>query len=300
MIFRIHTNKEYITTSIYHLRDTSLSLQAMGMLSFMLSCADNFKFSVEGLSKISSSKETRVRSALEELKEKKYLHVSPLKDEKGHIIEWNYDIYESPQLDFPDVRKPDVDSPHLENKHIKKNQLKEESIESYTPLYNSPLTGEIIYPPEGETTSKNKTKKSEKAKEKKELDMSCVPASFKEVVDVWLKYKKEKQQTYKQIGFNAMVEKLIKYSNGNPETAKEIILDAMSNNYSGFFPLKRGAETPNHLQNLPPEYIKLKNENNNEQHSNIRATANSTPADTTQGKPYSRISQLANTKFDIE
>ena len=48
-----------------------------------------------------------------------------------------------------------------------------------TPLYNSPLTGEIIYPPEGETTSKNKTKKSEKAKEKKELDMSCVTASFK-------------------------------------------------------------------------------------------------------------------------
>ena len=132
-----------------------------------------------------------------------------------------------------------------------------------TPLYNSPLMGEIIYPPEGETTSKNKTKKSEKAKEKKELDMSCVPASFKEVVDVWLKYKKEKQQTYKQIGFDAMVEKLIKYSNGNPETAKEIILDAMSNNYSGFFPLKREAETPNHLQNLSPEYINLKNEQNN-------------------------------------
>ncbi|GEM_PF-3532599 len=109
----------------------------------------------------------------------------------------------------------------------------------YTPLYNSPLTGEIIYPPEGETTEKSKPKKVEKPKEKKELDMSCVPASFKEVIDVWLKYKKEKQQTYKQIGFNAMVEKLIKYSNGNPETAKEIILDAMSNNYSGFFPLKR-------------------------------------------------------------
>lgn len=98
--------------------------------------------------------------------------------------------------------------------------------------------------------------------------MSCVPVSFKEVVDVWIKYKKEKQQTYKQIGFDAMVEKLIKYSNGNPETAKEIILDAMSNNYSGFFPLKRGAETPNHLQNLSPEYINLKNEQNGNNHTN--------------------------------
>lgn len=149
-----------------------------------------------------------------------------------------------------------------------KNSLPNNDVYNNTPLYNSPLTGEIIYPPEGETTPKNKTKKSEKAKEKKELDMSCVPVSFKEVVDVWIKYKKEKQQNYKQIGFDAMVEKLIKYSNGNPETAKEIILDAMSNNYSGFFPLKRGAETPNHLQNLPPEYINLKNEQNGNNHTN--------------------------------
>lgn len=60
-------------------------------------------------------------------------------------------------------------------------------------------------------------------------------------------------------------------------------------------------EVLKHFQNWLPKYInKLKNEQNNEQHSNIRATANSTPADTTQGKPYSRISQLANTKFDIE
>ena len=252
MIFRIHTNKEYITTSIYHLRDTSLSLQAMGMLSFMLSCADNFKFSVEGLSKISSSKETRVRSALEELKEKKYLHVSPLKDEKGHIIEWNYDIYESPQLDLPDVEKQDVDFQHLENKHIKKNQLKEESIESYPPLYISPLTGENISP-QGEKSKTEveveeveveeaKPKKPKVKIEKNPLNMDCVPEDLADVVNTWLNYKKEKQQTYKQSGFNAMVKKLIAYSGGDPQIAQQIIDNAMAANYMGFFPLKNNGQ----------------------------------------------------------
>ena len=57
-----------------------------------------------------------------------------------------------------------------------------------------------------------------------------------------------------------------------------------------------------HFQNWLPKYLnKLKNENNNDQqHRNIRATADGTPANAAQGKPYSRISQLANTEFDIE
>ena len=61
-------------------------------------------------------------------------------------------------------------------------------------------------------------------------------------------------------------------------------------------------EVLKHFQNWLPKYInKRKNDNNNEQqHRNTRATADSTPADTTQRKPYSRISQLADTEFDIE
>ena len=61
-------------------------------------------------------------------------------------------------------------------------------------------------------------------------------------------------------------------------------------------------EVLKHLQNWLPKYLtKLKNENNNEQqHRNTTATADSTPADTVKGKPYSRISQLANTEFDID
>lgn len=61
-------------------------------------------------------------------------------------------------------------------------------------------------------------------------------------------------------------------------------------------------EVLKHFQNWLPKYLnKRKNKNNNEQqHCNTRETAGGTPADTTQRKPYSRISQLADTEFDIE
>jgi len=64
----------------------------------------------------------------------------------------------------------------------------------------------------------------------------------------------------------------------------------------------RRMETLKHFQNWLPKYLtKRKNDNNNEQqHRNKTATADSTPADTAKGKPYSRISQLADTEFDIE
>lgn len=64
----------------------------------------------------------------------------------------------------------------------------------------------------------------------------------------------------------------------------------------------RRMETLKHFQNWLPKYLtKRKNENNNEQqHRNTATTADGTPAETAKGKPYSRISQLADTEFDIE
>lgn len=154
-----HSNRNYVALSISHLRDTSLSWQAMGMLSFMLSCSQDFKLSVEGLAKCSACGDTATRSALKELREKGYVVVSPIKD-GGRIVAWNYDVYESPA----DVRKPqedlpDVEIPHVENRGQSNNIIKdnvstkvetvreinpslfEDNIGDTTP-YNPPTTSE--------------------------------------------------------------------------------------------------------------------------------------------------------------
>lgn len=136
MIFRIHRNANYMTTSICHLRDTSLSWQAMGMLSFMLSCKEDFKFSIEGLTRCAANGNAATRSALKELRDKGYVVVTPIK-EGGRVVEWNYDIYESPlDAENPHVEIPDVENPHVENRGQRNNIIEE------TPINNNILFNE--------------------------------------------------------------------------------------------------------------------------------------------------------------
>lgn len=167
MIFRVHTNQRYAAISTYHLRDTSLSLQAMGLLSFMLSCKDDFKFSIEGLARISSCGTAATQSALQQLKNKGYVVVSPIKDLKGKIIEWNYDVYENPY-----VEKPHIENPHVENQGQSNISKKDNSISSlrsdiqieYSPQEKEKNNNSLLPPiiPQAETeTQQPQTEKAE-------------------------------------------------------------------------------------------------------------------------------------------
>lgn len=74
---------------------------------------------------------------------------------------------------------------------------------------------------------------------KKNEELSFVDEMFRPAVETWLKYKRTRRESYKsQDSLEKMVEKLIRISGGDPQTAERIISEAMSNNYSGFFPLK--------------------------------------------------------------
>lgn len=115
----VHYNKGYTAMSNYHLRDVSLSWQAMGLLSFMLSCREDFKFSVEGLKMCSSCGETATRSALRELKENGYVVVSRLVGCDGKVVGWKYDVYENPNHSIPDVENPDVEKQTQRNTNIR-------------------------------------------------------------------------------------------------------------------------------------------------------------------------------------
>jgi hypothetical protein len=133
MAFRVHKkDHHYVTISCQHLRDVELSYQAMGMLSFMLSNCDNFKYSIVGLAKCASNGESSVRTILNELKEKGYLIVTPIKASNGRIECWDYDFFESPQdakdyLENPDVENPDVETCRQSNNNISNINISKES-----------------------------------------------------------------------------------------------------------------------------------------------------------------------------
>lgn len=235
MIFRVHTNQMYIAISTYHLRDTSLSLQAMGLLSFMLSCNDNFKFSIEGLSKISSCGDTATRSALQQLKDKRYVVVSPIKDEKGKIVEWNYDVYEKPQ----------AEEPHVENRHVEKQgqsniSSKVISNKDDNSSLRSELSESLLLTP----TQKNNNSTtipynplSEKAKPK--LDLSFIADEFREDYMAWLDYRKKINKPFKiQRSLELNYKKALELSDNDPKVFKQIIEQSIANGWVGLFELK--------------------------------------------------------------
>ena len=111
-VIRVHKNKNFTVMSNVHLRDKELSLKAKGLLSIMLSLPDDWSYSISGLCTICKESETAVKSALDELKARKYVVVNreePSK-ENGGRIKYNYDVYEEPREEIQEVKKQGVEN----------------------------------------------------------------------------------------------------------------------------------------------------------------------------------------------
>lgn len=72
-VIRATKDKDFTVMSIHHLRDTRLSLKAIGLFSIILSLPPEWKFSVAGLAAITKDGITSVRGALNELEQNGYL-----------------------------------------------------------------------------------------------------------------------------------------------------------------------------------------------------------------------------------
>jgi len=66
-VYRVNKNRGYTVMANYHLRDKTLSLKAVGLLSKMLSFNDGWQFSTKGLSAICKEGPDAVLAALREL-----------------------------------------------------------------------------------------------------------------------------------------------------------------------------------------------------------------------------------------
>ena len=124
-VYRVNKNRGYTVMANFHLRDKSLSLKAVGLLSKMLSFNDGWKFSTKGLSAICKEGPDAILSALRELETHGYLVRHRQRDGKGRMSSTIFDIFEEPQpvspdtgsphMENPDMDKPDMDKPHEGN-----------------------------------------------------------------------------------------------------------------------------------------------------------------------------------------
>lgn len=110
-VFRVEKNQNYTVMSNYHLRDTRLSLKAVGLLSKMLSLKEEWEYSTRGLAAICKEGVDAIGAALKELEKCGYLVRHQLRDDKGRISDTEYVIYETPHTPCPDTEKPYMDNP---------------------------------------------------------------------------------------------------------------------------------------------------------------------------------------------
>lgn len=76
-------------------RDKNISLTARGLLTFMLSYPSEWDFSLNFLVENTGSKITTIRTAIKELEEHGYLQKVRVTNSKGHIVKWDYIVYET-------------------------------------------------------------------------------------------------------------------------------------------------------------------------------------------------------------
>jgi len=101
--FRVNKNVNYTVMSNYHLQDKKLSLKAKGLLSYMLSLPDDWDYSLKGLTVGCKDGLDSVRTAVLELEEHGYVRRQKVRNAKGQIIDYDYQVYESPVEDAPAV-----------------------------------------------------------------------------------------------------------------------------------------------------------------------------------------------------
>ena len=81
--FTVFRNKNFASIPTYHLRDHSLSLKALGLLTKMLLLPLEWDYSLSGLATLNKDGIDSVRSTLNELKYHNYIEIEKLHSEKG-------------------------------------------------------------------------------------------------------------------------------------------------------------------------------------------------------------------------
>ena len=121
-VYRVERTRDYTVMSNCHLKDTSLSLKAKGLLSMMLSLPNEWNYNTRGLAAICKEGVDAIGSAIRELEGRGYIVRRQLRGADGRITDTEYTIYEQPQQpdppapELPDAPGPDM--PHPENPYV--------------------------------------------------------------------------------------------------------------------------------------------------------------------------------------
>lgn len=150
MIHRIEHEDDYSVIANETIRNPVLSDSAKVLLLFMLSCSDDWNFSIKGLAHVFGVAERTIMLRITELKKAGYVKQRRIQNSKGIFEGCVWDVYESPSIHS--ATNPQCGSNH--------------SVVEST-VWSNPQCGEIA--PIRNTNSKEIPNSKEISKEKKDI-----------------------------------------------------------------------------------------------------------------------------------
>jgi DnaD/phage-associated family protein len=98
-IFRVNKNKNYTVISNHALHNPNLSLRAKGLLAYLLSMIDDWKIYVKELVNHHTDGKDSINSAIRELIKHGYIIRELDRNEKGQLVGYIYQVFETPVCD---------------------------------------------------------------------------------------------------------------------------------------------------------------------------------------------------------
>ena len=134
MIHRDDHKDNYTIISNDLLRNTSLSSEARCLLLFLLSCSDDFDFSIRGLASLLNTSIGSISYRVQELQRAGYIKMSQGRS-KGKFTSYTWDVFETPCSELPNTATPNTGSTehgyteYGKTEHIRNINIKEISNE---------------------------------------------------------------------------------------------------------------------------------------------------------------------------
>ena len=139
-VFRIEKNRDYTVIANHHLRNTTLSLKAKGLLSLMLSLPEDWDYTTKGLARICRDGVDSICATVRELEDAGYIIRERVRNANGRLGSIEYTILEQPRPPEPKTGKPEQENPAQLNTKGSSNQISNtdsSSTEGSNPIQSS-------------------------------------------------------------------------------------------------------------------------------------------------------------------
>lgn len=233
-VIRVHKTKNFtIICNEALFEKPPLSLEAKGLLCFMLALPEDWNYSIDGLVAICKEGRYSVKSTLKELKERGYLQIEKIPPNKSKTgrFEYIYHIYES---------KQNVEKQEVENQPLEIQSAELQTAELQTADFQAADGQELENQPNNKEL-KNKELKTNGLKKETTKNPDKEKNSFGEFENVFLTKKEEEKLLTLYKGtekFNVAIEILSSYkaSSGKKYKSDYAVLNKSNWVYPKVFP----------------------------------------------------------------